>query len=322
MFLVTGCNSLLGRTLVKRLLKDGAAVKGLDLWRESDYPENLEFVEGSVLDHDLVLNISRGVEVVYHLMDIRNSSHFGRRLMKKINVSGTENIIEAAKENSIKKIIHLSTAEVYGKPRAMPIRQDDPKKPVTRYGKDKLRAERVCWRYIENGSVDITIFRPTLIAGPGVEDSLILIILYMALGMGDANRLYVAGDGDSMFQLVHPDDVVEALISASSTPHTRGKIYNLGSDTVPTQMEQVVKVKELAKLDCHIKRLSPLATKMLSFVLRPLNVNYLTREHVIFILSNFVLDCDMAKRDLNWHPKKNNIDIFVETIEWYEKERL
>jgi nucleoside-diphosphate-sugar epimerase len=322
MFLVTGCNSLLGRTLVKRLLKDGAAVKGLDFWRESDYPENLEFIEGSVLDHDLLLNISQGVEVVYHLMDIRNSSHFGRRLMKRINVSGIENVIAAAKENSIKKVIHLSTADVYGKPRAMPIRQDDPKKPVTRYGKDKLRAEKVCWRYNETDSVDITIFRPTLIAGPGVEDPLILIILYMALGMGDSNRLYVAGDGDSMFQLVHPDDVVEALISAYSIPNTRGKIYNLGSDNVPTQMEQVVKVKELAKLDCHTKRLSPLAAKMLSFVLRPLNVSYLTREHVIFILSNFVLDCDMAKRDLNWYPKKNNIDIFVETIEWYEKERL
>jgi nucleoside-diphosphate-sugar epimerase len=322
MFLVTGCNSLLGRSLVKRLLKGGAAVKGLDLWRERDYPENLEFVEGSVLDYELLLALSRGVEVIYHLMEIKNSSHFGRRFMKRINVTGTENIIAAAKENNVKKIVYLSSADVYGKPRAMPIRQDDPKRPVTRYGKDKLRAERVCWRYIKKENVDITIFRPTLIAGPGVEDPLMLIILYMALAMGDANRLYVAGDGDSMFQLIHPDDVVEALISTYSIPHTRGKIYNLGSDNVPTQMEQVVKIKELAKLDCQTKRLSPLATRMLSFLLRPLNVNYLTREHVIFILSNFVLDCDMAKRDLKWYPRRDNIDILVETIEWYEREKL
>ena len=322
MFLVTGCNSLLGRSLIKRLLKGGAAVKGLDLWREGDYPENLEFAEGSVLDYELLLAFSRGVEVIYHLMDIKNSSRFGRRFMKRINVTGTENIIAAAKENNIKKIVYLSSADVYGKPRAMPVRQDDPKKPVTRYGKDKLRAERICWRYIEKEKIDITIFRPTLIAGPGVEDPLMLIILYMALAMGDANRLYVAGDGDSMFQLIHPDDVVDALTSAYSIPDTKGKVYNLGSDNVPTQMEQVVKIRELAKLDCQTKRLSPLATKVLSFLLRPLNVNYLTREHVIFILSNFVLDCVMAKRDLKWYPRKDNIDILVETIEWYEREKL
>ncbi len=322
MFLVTGCNSLLGRSLVKRLLKDGAAVRGLDLWCESDYPENLEFVEGSVLDYELLQTLSRGVEGIYHLMEIKNSSRFGRRFMKRINLTGTENIIAAAKENNIKKIVYLSSADIYGKPRAMPIRQDDPKKPVTRYGKDKLRAERICWRYIEKENVDITIFRPTLIAGPGVEDPLMLIVLYMALAMGDANRLYVAGDGDSRFQLIHPDDVVEALTSAFSISDTKGKVYNLGSDNVPTQMEQVVKIKELAKLDCQTKRLSPLATKVLSFLLRPLNVNYLTREHAIFILSNFVLDCVIAKRDLKWYPRKDNIDILVETIEWYEREKL
>ncbi len=140
--------------------------------------------------------------------------------------------------------------------------------------------------------------------------------------MGDANQLYIAGDGNSRFQLVHPDDVAEAMIKAANNNISKGKIYNLGSDNVPSQIEQVVKVRELAELDCRIKHISPFFTKILSVILKPLKINYLRKEHVMFILSNFVLDCSRAKTELKWKPKKNNVNILTEAIEWYKKEKL
>lgn len=322
MVLVTGCNSLIGITLIQRLLKDGVQVRAIDTWKEKGFPESVDFLQGSVLDEELLLSASEGVDTIFHLKDIESPVHDGRRHMRKVNIRGTENILKAAKENSVKKIIFQSTGEVYGNRKTMLIKEDDPRKPVTPYGKDKLKAEKLCFKAIEENSLDITIFRPTIVGGANLEEPLILVILYMALAMGDASRLYIAGDGDTRFQLVHPGDVVDAMIAATKIHSARGKVYNLGSDNVPTQMEQIVKVKEKARLDCQIKHISASAAKISSVLLKPLKINYLRKEHIMFLLSNFVLDCDNAKKDLNWAPTKNNIDIFLEAIQWYETEKL
>jgi nucleoside-diphosphate-sugar epimerase len=112
------------------------------------------------------------------------------------------------------------------------------------------------------------------------------------------------------------------MIRASKNHASRGRIYNLGSDNVPTQMEEVIKVKELAEMVCQVKHLSAWFARVLSFILRPLNINYLRKEHLLFILSNFMLDCDRAKTELGWKPVKDNIEILVETIKWYRNVKL
>lgn len=322
MVLITGCNTLIGNSLITRLLKKGEKIKAIDNWKDARLPEEVEFIEGNVLDYELLTEAFQGVDILFHLMDIENPAHNGRRHMKKMNIAGTENVLKAAKEAEIKKIIFLSTGEVYGKTGDLIVEEHHAKKPVTPYGKDKLKAEALCREKVEKEGADITIFRPTLVTGPEIDDSMILIILYMAMAMGDANQLYIAGDGNTRFQLIHPDDVADAMLKSLETPSSRGAIYNLGSDDVPTQMEQVIKVREKAKLDCQIKHISPTTTKVLSFILKPLGINYLREEHIMFIISNFVLDCSRAKNDLKWQPTKNNIEIFVETIQWYEKEKL
>ncbi len=322
MVLVTGCNSLIGRTLTERLLKDGMQVRAMDTWKQKGFPENAEFIEGCVLDSELLYSVCQDVKTIYHLQDIENPSHEGRRRMKKVNIRGTENVINAALENQVPKMVFLSSAEVYGNRKTMLIKEDDVKKPVTPYGRDKLKAEKLCLKALEEHSIGITIFRPTLITGAGVDDPLILVILYMALAMGDANRLYIAGDGNTRFQLIHSSDVASAMIASTKIAAARGRIYNLGSDDVPAQMEQIVKIREKARLDCQIKHISPAATKLLSVLLKPFKINYLRKEHVMFLLSNFVLDCSMAKKDLAWEPTMDNVDIFLETIEWYVREKL
>jgi len=322
MILVTGCNSLLGRYLVEALLKKGETVRGLDMWKDRQLPQEVEFYEGTVTDTELLDEVCDGVNVVFHLMDVEDASYYGRRFMKKINVKGTEILLNACREAGVEKVIFQSTARVYGSPSMLPVRETDKLKPVTAYGKDKKKAEAICMEHMEEEGMNITIFRPTIVTGPGVDEPMILVILYMAMGMGVSNRMYIAGDGDTKYQLVHPVDVVDALLRMINNPETRGKIYNLGSDNVPTQLEQVIKVKEQSKLDCTIKHITPLFTRVLSFLLKPLNIHYLRKDHVHFILNNFMLDCDRAKIELEWYPQKNNVDIMTETIRWYEDEKL
>ncbi len=321
MVLVTGCNSLIGQTLIKRLITDRYQVKTIDMWKDAKLPDEVTFLQGNLLDTDFIDEAMSDVDIIFHLMDVEDASYYGRRFMKKINIKSTENLLRAAAENNIKHFIFLSSGKVYGNPDVMPIKEDDPCKPNTAYGKDKVKAEKLCRKFAEDG-LPVTIIRPTIITGPGVDDAMILIILYMAMAMGDSNRLYIAGDGDSRYQLVHPDDVVEALLSIVHNPISIGKVYNIGSDNVPTQLEQVVKVKEIAQLDCQIKHITPSFTRILSILLKPLHIHYLRKDHVQFILSNFVLDCNKIKEELQWIPKKDNIEIWVETLNWYRKEKL
>jgi nucleoside-diphosphate-sugar epimerase len=140
--------------------------------------------------------------------------------------------------------------------------------------------------------------------------------------MSDANRMYIAGNGDTKFQYLHPDDAVNAFISAYKNKITGNKVYNLGSDNVLTQMEQIVHLKDKARLDFTVKHLSPGYTRFLSFILRPFNIHYLTKEHLLMLLGNILMDCQVAKIDLGWQPSKSNTEIILETIEWYKKEKL
>jgi nucleoside-diphosphate-sugar epimerase len=322
MVLITGCNSLVGRTLAGRLMEKGLEVRGFDLWKSKETPQVTEFIAGSILDYELLLGACEGVDTVYHLLDIEYPSQYGRRFMKKVNVRGTDNLLSAAVESKVRKFVFLSSAKVYGKSEVLPISEEFPLKPNTAYGKDKLKAERLCREVQEEGEMDITIFRSTTIAGPGLDDPMILVILYMAMGLEDASRLYIVGDGDSRFQLVHPVDVVDALVLGANALGSAGRTYNLGSDNVPTQSDEVIKVKELAKLNCEVRHITPLFAKVVSFITRPLQINYLRKEHLVFILSNFMLDCEKVKKELGWKPKKDDIQIFVETIDWYRKEKL
>jgi UDP-glucose 4-epimerase len=322
MILITGCTSLIGKKLTERLLSAGNKIRCLDFEKPKNFTKNVDFIEGDVLDIVTLKKACKDVDTIFHLMDISTPNHFTRKYMKKINVTGTQNILNVAQKAGVKNFYFFSSYEVYGRAKAMPVRQDDPKKPVTRFGKDKLKAETICWREIKKNKLAITLFRPALITGPETDDPVMLITLFMAMGMSDANRMYVAGNGDNKFQLLHPDDAAEAVVAAFKRGGTSGKVYNLGADNVMTQMEQVIKIKELARLDCEIKHLSPGLSRLLSIVFRPFKIHYLTREHVMMLTTNVLMDCQTAKKDLNWEPKKDNISILLETIDWYKKEKL
>ncbi|MBN1495666.1 MAG: NAD(P)-dependent oxidoreductase [Spirochaetes bacterium] len=324
MILVTGCNSLLGTRLIKKLAESGEKLRCVDLEKPAELPAGAEFIEGDILDAILLGKLCKGVDVIFHLMDVKSSKHHGRRYMRKINVKGVRMILKAANAAGVKRFIFLSSYEVYGAPKNLPVGEYDLKimKPVTRYGKDKLKAEKICLEYIKANKMSIAMFRPTPMLGPGTRNPIALITLLMAMGMEDANRIYVSGHGENRFQMLHPEDAATALFMAHKTGVAYGKIYNLGSDDVPTQMEQLTRVKEKAGLDAKIMHLSTSKAKFRSFFLKPFKIDYLNKGHVMYLLTDLILNCEAAKTDLGWQPQYGNVDIILETIEWYRKEKL
>lgn len=324
MILVTGCNSLLGARLMKKLAESGETLRCVDLEKPAEMPAGAEFIEGDILDMILLGKLCKGVDAIFHLMDVKSPKHHGRRYMRKINVKGVRMILRAANAAGVKRFIFLSSYEVYGSPKNLPVGEYDMKvmKPATRYGKDKLKAEKICQEFIKANKMSIAMFRPTPMLGPGTRNPIALITLLMAMGMEEANRIYVAGHGENRFQMLHPEDAAGALFLAYKTGVAYGKVYNLGSDNVPTQMEQITMVKDKAGLDATIMHLSTSKAKFRSFFLKPFKIDYLNKGHVVYLLTDLILNCETAKADLGWQPRYGNVDMILETIDWYRKEKL
>ncbi|MBN2158983.1 MAG: NAD(P)-dependent oxidoreductase [Spirochaetes bacterium] len=324
MVLVTGCNSLLGGRVMKLLLEKGEKLRCLDMEKPRDLPAGVEFIPADHIDHAILMKACRGADAVFHLLDIKTSKHHGRRHMRKVNMKWSRMLFKSAHAAGVRKLIFLSSYEVYGRVKKQPVAEGDIKKlkPVTRYGKDKLKIEKLCLEYLKMNKLNITRFRPAPIVGPGTKNPITLITLLMALGMEEANRVYVAGHGENRFQMLHPDDAADALVRAYMSGATGGKVYNIGSDDVPTQMAQVLEVKEKAKLDSTVMHLSTSKAKFRSFFLKPFKIDYLNKGHVMYLLTDLILDCGAAKSDLGWHPKVGNVDMILETIDWYRKEKL
>ncbi len=320
MILITGCTTQLGKKLVDALAAKGAQIRCMDLEKPKNLPAGAEFIQCDVFDAIMLKKACQGVDTVFHLLQAAGNSRRGLMYMRRINIRFTRDLLAGAKAAGVGRFFFLSSYEVYGKSRKLPTRPEDRTRPVTRFGRHKLKAEKLLAPYKKE--MQITVFRPALVVGPGTDNPIILITLLMAMAMDDANRLYITGHGDNRFQFVHPDDVISAIMKAKDAPAATGKIFNIGSDSVPTQLEQTVMVKEKGMLDCSIRHLSPFTTKLMSFLLRPFKINYLNKEHLAFLLTDLILDCDMAKTELGWTPTRGNIDMFLETIQWYRDEKL
>lgn len=319
MVLITGSNSLLGRNVVELFAEHGEKVRCYDPYKPEKLPEGVEFIQGDLFSPKRLSAACRDVTTIIHLLDKSRANTISRGKMKKINITGTRNLLFMARKAKIKRIIFLSSYAVYGKTKSFPTREEDIKKPYTAYGKDKLKAEKFFETFAKKNKIIHTIMRPSVIAGPGLKDSAILITLYMAMGLGNDNIMFMAGDGDNRFQLLDPRDAAEAFYKTyKAGDKTNGMIFNIGSDDVPTQMEQIVKIKEQKKLDFAIKHISRAKAIFYSIVFKPSKVNYFTREHRMFIFNNVYLDSQKLKNITGWKPRKTNLDIISDTVDWYK----
>src|ERR1035437_10135601 len=143
--LVTGGAGFVGSALVRRLIESGARVTVLDdlfTGRRDAIPTGAEFIEGSVTDEPLVRDLVKRHTVVFH-MAARNiiASTANPRDDFATNIGGALNVLMAARDSNIERVVYTSSASVYGTPRSIPINEDDHLDPLTPYAVSKLAGE-------------------------------------------------------------------------------------------------------------------------------------------------------------------------------------
>jgi dTDP-glucose 4,6-dehydratase len=316
--LVTGSSGLLGRCLVSQLRTDGVPLRLLDVvappaeWLGRD----VEAVSTDMRDAAGVRAAVRGVDVVYHLAAGQRMkpqfSAMGEEEIRAMNVAGVANVLAAAADEGVRKVVVVSSSGVYGVPTTVPVGEDHPQRPIGAYGHSKIEAETLCRAYAARGG-DVTVLRPMSLFGPYMSGVFVLLFHWVHRG----KRVYLLGHGRNRVQMVSAWDVADACRLAATTPAARGQVLNLGAEGVPTVREQVEALIAHAR---SRSRVVPIPAALLRTAARALNLiglSPIVPEHYLLADATFVLDIDRARTVLGWRPRFDNVQLTIEAYDWY-----
>ena len=168
--LVTGGAGFVGSVLVRRLLTAGSQVTVLDdlfTGRRDSIPEGVEFIEGSVTDAALVNEVVKRHTLIFHLA-ARNiiASTANPRDDFATNIGGTLNVLLAAREAGVERVVYTSSASVYGNPRSIPINEEDGLATLSPYSVSKLAGENYCLAFYESYGLPVSVVRYSNVFGP------------------------------------------------------------------------------------------------------------------------------------------------------------
>ncbi|HNW59971.1 MAG TPA: NAD-dependent epimerase/dehydratase family protein [bacterium] len=223
--LVTGSNGFIGSALVERLIAAGHEVRCL-VRRTSDltWLQGLpvEYVEADLNDAQDLGRIVRGAERIYHLAGVTKSRDAAGYLQG--NYQTTVQLLEACRAcgRPDLRFVYVSSQAAAGPSGAAAVEEEDPPRPISLYGRAKLRAEEAVTAYAQEHFA--TIVRPPSVYGPRDRD---IFVYFKAVALG---VLLLPGDGGQQISLVHVDDLVDGIILAGETGQARGRVYFLSAD--------------------------------------------------------------------------------------------
>ncbi len=261
--LVTGAAGFIGSHLTEKLLSKG----NNQVWAVDDFStgnkENIShllnnsrfhFRQGSILDKDLLKELIGECEVVYHLAAAVGVKYIMENLIKsiKINVEGTENVLEIASKGK-KKVLITSSSEIYGKSENYPFKEESdrilgpPTKLRWSYSSSKAIDEFLAIAYHKEKGSPITITRLFNVAGPKQVGEYGMVIPRFVQQALKNEPLTVYGNGKQLRSFIHIEDAIRGLISLMESEKTNGEIFNLGSPE-PISISQLAKmIKKLAE---------------------------------------------------------------------------
>lgn len=239
--LVTGAAGFIGSTLVDTLLAHGHTVVGVDNF-DPYYPRaqklrnisaakaNKRFTlyEADIRDGVAMKKLLRDCEAVFHLAakaGVRNSlaDPFG---YDDVNVRGTLNLLDLARQSSVKKLIYASSSSVYGPAARLPISEDHPTNPITPYGASKLAGEKYCHAYDAMHGLKTVSLRFFTVYGPRQRpDEAICKFTHQ---LTNSEPITVYGSGKQTRDFTYVSDIVAGLIAAWRSP-AHADAFNLGS---------------------------------------------------------------------------------------------
>ena len=304
--LVTGGAGFLGSSLVYRLISDRwsvLVVDDLSSGRLSRLADARRFGKVSVHQMDIRSeHLASAVakfapDRIFHLAAQTSvvASVADPGLDADINITGTLNLLEAARLAGMPRLVFVSTGgAIYGRDAPLPTPEDTPKFPVSPYGLSKLVAEQYLGLWKRLQGLDYAVVRPANIYGPRQDSSGEGgVVAIFARACMDRTRPTIFGPGDDTRDYVYVEDVVDALVLAAEKGG--GGVYNIGTGVETSTLEVFRAVAREARFGGGANHGPPRAGDV----------------------PRSALECSRARRDLDWRPRTSLEEGVKATVSWF-----
>ncbi len=309
LLLVTGGSGYFGTVLAEQALARGDAVRIFDVNPPGPTLAGADFVAGDVRDRAAVRGACEGVNVVFHNV-AQVPLAKDRALFDEVNVGGTANVLVAARDARVAKVVHTSSSAVFGIPERNPVNEDAPCRPLEAYGRAKLRAELVCHDAIASG-LDVTIVRPRTVLGHGRLGVMALLFEFVA----DGAPVFVLGGGNNRYQLVHAADLADACLRAGD--RAAPSVYNIGAREFGTMRETLQALVDHAQTGSRLRSLPVAPARVAMRSLASLGLAPFAPYHWLLYSESLYFDSTLARTDLGWEPQHSNPSMVIESYEWF-----
>jgi nucleoside-diphosphate-sugar epimerase len=310
LFAISGGAGFLGLHLARRLLADGHEVRTVDVvpLDDAELERAVQELRGDVRDTSRVAELVDGADVVVHAaaaLPIQAS----RESIRSVNVGGTENVLRAARDAGVRRVVFISSTAVYGVPEKHPIEEDDPLVGVGWYGESKIDAEALC----RVAAVETTIIRPKTFIGP--ERLGVFEILFDWIREG--RRIYILGKGHNRYQLLAVEDLVDAIVRAATAPEAAGETFNVGATEFGTVRSDLQALIDHAASSSRLRPVPAQPAEVALRALELLRISPLAQWHYKTAHKDSFVDVSRAQTLLGWRPRLSNRQALIETYDWY-----
>jgi nucleoside-diphosphate-sugar epimerase len=254
--LVTGGGGFIGSHMAERLLRDGHDVRVLDNFSSGrrdnllPFADEIELVEGDIQSYERVHTAVRGCDLVVHQAALPSVPRSVQDPLTSnaSNVVGTLNVLLAARDSDVQRVVCASSSSVYGANEILPKAEHLPVEPISPYAVGKLASEGYCRSFWEVYGLDTVALRYFNVFGPRQDPlsqyAAVVPIFISALLEGESPVIY--GDGNQMRDFTYVDNVIEGTALALTAPGAAGKVFNIAFGGGVTVNDLFGLVRELA----------------------------------------------------------------------------
>lgn len=321
-WLITGGCGFLGTALIKELKKDAAnSFRVLDNllvgtredlsdvtdFNEVTSSENIPVLEegscqlivGDITDAKIANQVVKDTDVIVHFAANTGvpASVEDPRLDMESNVVGTFNMLEAARQNDVKRFVFASSGAPAGEVEP-PIHEELPAHPVSPYGASKLAGEGYCSSYYKTFEIDTVSLRFGNVYGPGSKHKSSVVAKFLKLALNNES-VEIYGDGTQTRDFIYIDDLIDAVIKSATTQNVGGEVFQIATNRETTLLELADKMNKV----------------LLEAGKPPLNIIHGSKR-LGDVMRNFS-DTSKAKNRLSWVCQSTLDDGLKKTLLWF-----
>lgn len=314
--LVTGGSGFLGINLIRLFLRREVSVISLDRL-DFDYPErtSIEAVQGDIRDYPLVENLAERVDAIVHAAAALPL--YSPEEIFSIDVGGTENVLKAALNKGVRRVVHISTTAVYGIPDHHPLYEDDRLIGVGPYGEAKIRAEELCREYREKG-IAVTVIRPKSFIGPERLGIFSLLFEWAAEG----RNFPIPGKGDNRYQFLDVEDLCEFIyLCLTGDPSIVSDLFNLGAREFTTLKEDYQAVLDAAGQNGRIISVPEKPAVAVLRILEKLKLSPIYKWIYETMPRDSFVSSAKAEEIMHFIPRFSNKEALIRSFNWYMANR-